>query len=54
MPTPDERKADRRQVKLDEVDRQIREGGLTVRKMTEEERAKYPPQPPRPKRGSGR
>ena len=50
MPTPDERKADRRQVKLDEVDRQVREGWLTVRKMTDEERAKYPPQPPRPKR----
>ncbi len=45
-PTPDERKADRRQVKLDEVDRQVREGSLTVRKMTDEERAKYPPQPP--------
>ena len=46
MPSPEERKADRRQVKLDEVDRQVREGSLTVRKMTDEERAKYPPQPP--------
>jgi hypothetical protein len=54
MPSPEERRADRRQQKLDEVERQVRDGSLTVRKMTDEEREKYGPpreQPPRPKRG---
>ena len=51
-PSPEERRADKRQEKLDEVERQVREGSLTVRKMTDEERAKYPPPAePRPKRG---
>jgi len=54
MKTPQERQADRRQQKLDEVEKQIRAGSLVVRQMTEEERADNPVRPPQPKRGGGR
>jgi len=50
MKSVEERRAERRKVKLDEVDRQVKEGSLTVRKMTDEERAQFPPQPPQPPR----
>jgi hypothetical protein len=43
-----ERQADRRQAKLDEVQRQIDSGSLTVRQMTDEERARNQPRPPKP------
>jgi hypothetical protein len=45
--TPRERAEERRREKLEEVDRQVDSGSLTVRQMTDEERAKYPPPPPR-------
>lgn len=54
MKTPQERQADRRRQKLDEVQKQIRTGSLVVRQMTAEERAENPVRPPAPKRGSGR
>jgi hypothetical protein len=54
MKTPQERQADRRREKLDEVDKQIRTGSLVVRQMTAEERALNPVRPAQPKRGSGR
>jgi hypothetical protein len=54
MKTPQERQADRRRQKLDEVEKQIRTGSLVVRQMTAEERAQNPVRPPAPKRGSGR
>jgi hypothetical protein len=57
MKSVEERRAERRKVKLDEVDKQVKEGSLTVRKMTDEERAKFPPRPPQPpraKRGGAR
>ncbi len=47
MPTPSEREAQRRQEKLDDIERQQRDGTLVVRKMTDEERAANPKPPPR-------
>lgn len=54
MKTPQERQADRRRQKLDEVDKQIRSGSLVVRQMTAEERARNPVPPALPKRGGAR
>jgi hypothetical protein len=45
------RQEKRRKEKLDAVKQQVEEGSLTIRKMTPEERKKYPPQNrPRKKR----
>jgi len=44
MPTPRERAEQKRQDKLDELDRLVKDGTVTVRQMTDEEREKYPPQ----------
>ena len=53
-PTQRERDAAKRQTKLEEVQTQIENGSLTVRQMTDEEKAKYarhaPVRPARPKR----
>ena len=54
MKTPQERQADRRRQKLEEVDKQIRSGSLVVRQMTADERARNPVRPPSPKRGGAR
>jgi hypothetical protein len=43
MATPRERAEQARQNKLDELDRLVKEGNVTVRQMTAEEREKYPP-----------
>ena len=48
--TQQERQADRRQAKLDEVQRQIESGSLNVRKMTPEELEQNQPRPPREKK----
>jgi len=48
--TQQERQADRRQAKLDEVQRQIDSGSLNVRQMTPEELEKNQPRPPREKK----
>jgi hypothetical protein len=45
MKTPQERAEERRREKLADVQRQIRDGSLVVRKMTAEERAQFPPRP---------
>jgi hypothetical protein len=51
MKTVHERQEEKRQVKLDAIQQQIKAGTLVVRKMTAEERAKYPPkQLAKPKR----
>ena len=47
--TQQERQADRRQAKLDEVQRQIDSGSLNVRQMTPEERERNQPRPPKEK-----
>jgi hypothetical protein len=39
------RQEKRRQEKLDLIQQQVDEGSLTIRQMTPEERAKYPPRP---------
>jgi hypothetical protein len=53
MKTTRERAEERRQQKLADVQQQIDDGTLTVRKMTPQERAEHPPRP-RPERGRGR
>ena len=53
MTTPRERAEERRQAKLADVQEQIDDGSLVVRKMTAKERADNPPKP-RPERGRGR
>ena len=48
MKSQQERQADRHQAKLDEVQRQIESGSLTVRQLTPEERERNQPRPPKP------
>lgn len=50
MKTTRERAEEKRQAKLDYVREQVDSGTLVIRQMTDEERRRYPPQPPRPKR----
>ncbi|HEY2318210.1 MAG TPA: hypothetical protein VGH67_07920 [Solirubrobacteraceae bacterium] len=49
-----EKAEEKRQAKLAQVQEQVDEGSLVIRKMTEEERQKYPPRPPRQKGAKGR
>jgi hypothetical protein len=51
MITQADRAAERRRVKLEEIQQQVKDGSLTIRKMTAEERKRYPP---RPSKGRGR
>jgi hypothetical protein len=51
MVTQADRAAERRRLKLEDVQRQLKEGSLTIRKMTREERKRYPPVPAKPRRG---
>jgi hypothetical protein len=51
MPTQADRAAERRRVKLEEVERQLKEGSLTIRKMTAEERRRYPAKPAKARKG---
>jgi hypothetical protein len=51
MQTQAERAAEKRRVKLADVQRQVKEGSLKIRKMTAKERKRFPPQP---SKGSGR
>ncbi|MGZ4166545.1 MAG: hypothetical protein ACXVRW_05535 [Solirubrobacteraceae bacterium] len=44
-----EKAEEKRQEKLAQVQEQVEDGSLVIRKMTEEEREKYPPRPPREK-----
>jgi hypothetical protein len=50
MKTTRERAEERRQAKLEMVKDQVEEGSLVIRKMTDEERRRYPPRPTAPKR----
>ncbi len=43
MATSREREEQKRQDKLEELDRLVEQGSVTVRQMTDEEREKYPP-----------
>lgn len=55
MKSQRERAEEQRAKRLEDVDRQVQDGHLTIRKMTAEERKKFPPpdpdRPQRPKRG---
>jgi hypothetical protein len=51
MPTQADRAEERRQAKLELIRQQVSEGSLTIRKMTPEERKRYPvKQSKRPRR----
>jgi hypothetical protein len=54
MPTQSDRAAERRVAKLEDVERQVKDGSLTIRKMTAEERKRYPPQPAKARKSSRR
>ena len=45
MATPQERDQQRKEKRQSEFDRQVDEGSLVIRQMTEEERAKYAESP---------
>jgi hypothetical protein len=49
-----ERADQKRQEKLEHVREQVESGSLVIRKMTEEERQRYPPRPAPPKRSDRR
>jgi hypothetical protein len=50
MPTQADRAAERRIEKLQEVQRQVKEGSLRIRAMTRDERRRYPAVPPNARR----
>jgi hypothetical protein len=54
MLTQADRAAERRREKLEEIRSQVKDGSLTIRKMTPAERERYPQQAPRPSRGRGK
>jgi hypothetical protein len=45
-----ERERERRQAKLDEIERAVAQGSLVIREMTADEREKYPARPRSTKR----
>jgi predicted nucleic acid-binding Zn-ribbon protein len=45
MPTQAERAAEKRRVKLDDMKRQVKDGSLKIRKMTTQERKRFPVRP---------
>ncbi len=50
MSSQADRLATKRQAKLEDIEKQVKAGSLKIRKMTAEERKRFPPQPPRPRR----
>jgi hypothetical protein len=54
MVTQAERAAERRLAKLEEVERQVKDGSLTIRKMTAAERKRYPARPAKARKTSRR
>jgi len=50
MLTQADRAAERRRVKLEEIQRQVRDGTLKIRKMTRAERRRYPATPAKARR----
>jgi hypothetical protein len=53
MITQADRAAEKRRVKLEEIQRQLKEGSLKIRKMTAKERKRFPPRP-RPAKGTSK
>lgn len=50
MLTQADRVAERRRVKLEEIQRQVKDGSLRIRKMTPKERRLYPAMPAKARR----
>jgi hypothetical protein len=50
MLTQADRAAERRRVKLEEIQRQVKDGTLRIRKMTRAERKRYPAAPAKARR----
>jgi predicted nucleic acid-binding Zn-ribbon protein len=50
MLTQAERAAEKRRAKLEEMKRQVKDGSLKIRKMTAQERKRFPPQPAKAQR----
>jgi hypothetical protein len=50
MGTQADRAAEQRKAKLEEIQRQLDAGSLTIRKMTPQERKLYPPKPAKKRR----
>jgi len=50
MLTQADRAAEKRRVKLAEIEEQVKDGSLTIRAMTAAERKLYPPRPSAPRR----
>lgn len=50
MLTQADRAAEQRRVKLEEIQRQVKDGSLKIRKMTRAERKRFPPKPAGPNR----
>jgi hypothetical protein len=50
MKTQRERAEEKRRLKLEVVDQQVRDGSLTIRPMTPEERKRYPKPERQPRR----
>ena len=50
MLTQADRAAERRRVKLEEIQRQVKDGSLRIHKMTPEERQRYPALPAKARR----
>jgi hypothetical protein len=46
MATQAERAAERRRERVEAIQQQVKDGSLKIRKMTPEERKRYPPKPP--------
>jgi hypothetical protein len=50
MLTQADRVIERRRARLEEIQRQVKDGSLTIRKMTPAERKRYPPRPSKGRR----
>jgi hypothetical protein len=48
--TPQERSAEKRLIKLAEIERQVKDGSLVIRQMTSDERERNQPRPRPPRR----
>jgi hypothetical protein len=51
MLTQAERAAEKRRVRLEQMQRQLKDGTLKIRKMTAQERRRFPPRPSKGSRG---
>jgi hypothetical protein len=53
LKTPAERREEARRAKLEEIQEQVDSGSLVIRPMTKQERRRFPPRPPRQRKGAG-